>query len=114
LTVADLLNGLGFGSGIDDLSLSQLLSDFGGLDTGVGSLLGNVTLGDLLSDLGLSGTLLTALPGVLDLGDLSGLNLDGLLTDLDLGNLADISVTNFGGLITELADAIPQQILNSI
>jgi hypothetical protein len=115
LTVGGILTDLGFGSGVDNLTLSGLLGDLGGLDTGVGSLLGNVTLDQLLTDLGLSDSVLSTLPGVLgNLGDLTNLNLDGLLSDLGLGDLADISVNNFGGLITELADAIPQQILASI
>jgi hypothetical protein len=96
-----------------DLSLSTLLGDLG-LDTNVGSLLNTVDLGQLLTDLGLNNTLLTGLPGVLDLGDLSNLNLDGLLGDLGLGDLANITVDPFGGLITELVDTVPQQILAAL
>jgi hypothetical protein len=49
------------------------------------------------------------------LGDLSGLNFDGLLGDLGLCDLADVSVNPLGGLITMLVDdTVPQQILNAI
>jgi hypothetical protein len=113
LTIGTLLGELGFSSQTTDLTLGGLLSDLN-IDPNVGSLLDGVTLGGLLSDLGLSDQLLTGLPGILDLGDLSNLNLDGLLSDLGLGDIANISITNFGGLITELAEVIPQQILNSI
>jgi hypothetical protein len=93
-----------------DLSLANLLSDLGVGGLNVGSLLNSVTLGDLLGDLGLS-----SLPlNLSDLGDLSNLTLDGLLGDLGLGDIANISVDNFGGLVTELAEVIPQQILASI
>ena len=34
--------------------------------------------------------------------------------DLGLGNLGTISVDGFGGLITELVDVIPQQILAAL
>jgi hypothetical protein len=96
-----------------DLSLSTLLGDLG-IDPNVGSLLDTVNLGTLLSDLGLNDTLLTGLPGILDLGDLSNLNLDGLLGDLGLGDLANITVDPFGGLITELVDTVPSQILAAL
>jgi len=96
-----------------DISLSTLLGDLG-IDPNVGSLLDTVNLGTLLSDLGLSDTLLTGLPGILDLGDLSSLNLDGLLGDLGLGDLANITVDPFGGLITELVDTVPAQILAAL
>jgi hypothetical protein len=96
-----------------DISLSTLLGDLG-IDPNVGSLLDTVNLGTLLSDLGLSDTLLTGLPGILDLGDLSNLNLDGLLGDLGLGDLANITVDPFGGLITELVDTVPAQILAAL
>jgi hypothetical protein len=110
LTLGGLLQDLGVSSATGDLSLSQLLNDLGvgGLD--VTSLLNNVTLGDLLGDLGLSNLPLD----LSNLGDLSNLTLDGLLGDLGLGDIANISINNFGGLITELAEVIPQQILNSI
>ncbi len=49
------------------------------------------------------------------LGDLSNLTLAwDLLGDLGLGNLADVTVSPFGGLITELVDIVPQQILASL
>jgi hypothetical protein len=96
-----------------DLSLSTLLGDLG-IDPNVGSLLDTVNLGQLLTDLGLNNTLLTGLPGILDLGDLSNLNLDGLLGDLGLGDLANITVEPFGGLITELVDTVPAQILAAL
>jgi hypothetical protein len=48
------------------------------------------------------------------LGDLSNLTLSGLLGDLGLGDLATVSVDPFGGLITELVDTVPQQILAAI
>jgi hypothetical protein len=96
-----------------DISLSTLLGDLG-IDPNVGSLLDTVNLGTLLSDLGLNDTLLTGLPGILDLGDLSNLNLDGLLGDLGLGDLANITVDPFGGLITELVDTVPAQILAAL
>ena len=93
-----------------DLSLANLLPDLGVGGLNVGSLLNSVTLGDLLGDLGLSNLPLN----LSDLGDLSNLTLDGLLGDLGLGDIANISVDNFGGLVTELAEVIPQQILASI
>jgi hypothetical protein len=96
-----------------DLSLSTLLGDLN-IDPNVGTLLDTVNLDTLLGDLGISDTLLTGLPGTLDLGDLSNLNLDGLLTDLGLGDLANITVDPFGGLITELVDTVPAQILAAL
>jgi hypothetical protein len=112
-SIGTILGDLGLSSATGDLTLGGLLSDLN-IDPNVGSLLDGVTLGGLLDDLGLSDQLLTGLPGILDLGDLSNLNLDGLLGDLGLGDLANITITNFGGLVTELAEVIPQQILNSI
>ena len=110
LTVGGLLQDLGFAAGTGDLSLSQLLGDLGvgGLD--VGSLLNTVDLGTLLGDLGLSNLPLD----LSNLGDLTNLTLGGLLGDLGLGNIANITVDNFGGLITQLAEVIPQQILASL
>lgn len=93
-----------------DISLQTLLTDLGVGGLSVGSLLNTVTLGDLLGDLGLSNLPLD----LSNLGDLSNLTLDGLLGDLGLGDIANISVDNFGGLVTELAEVIPQQILNAI
>ena len=45
----------------------------------------------------------------IDLSSFTGLltpTLDDLLGDLGLGNLADVTVTPFGGLITELVDTV--------
>lgn len=113
LTIGGILGDLGFASSTGDLTLSDLLGDLN-IDPNVGSLLDTVNLGDLLNDLGLSNTLLTGLPSILDLGDLSNLTLSGLLGDLGLGDLATVSVDPFGGLITELADVVPQQILAAL
>ena len=119
LTVGGLLDSLGFPSSTGDLTLSGLLGGLGGagntiLDTDVGSLLNGLNLDGLLSDLGIANTLLTTLPGTLDLGDLSNLNLGDLLGDLGLGDLANITVEPFGGLITELVDTVPAQILAAL
>jgi hypothetical protein len=65
-------------------------------------------------DLGLSNLQLTDLPSILDLGDLSNLSLSDLLGDLGLGDLATVSVDPFGGLITELGDTVPAQILAAL
>jgi len=110
LTIGGILGHLGFSSSTTDLTLSGLLGDLGLGDTGVTSLLNNVDLGTLLGDLGLSN-----LP--LNLGDLTGLtnlSLSGLLSDLGLGNIADVSVQPIGGLVTELVDTVPQQILTAL
>jgi hypothetical protein len=40
--------------------------------------------------------------------------LGGLLGDLGLGDLANISVEPIGGYVTELVDVIPQQILAAL
>jgi hypothetical protein len=48
------------------------------------------------------------------LGDLSNLTLADLLGDLGLGDLADITVNPLGGLVTELVDTVPQQILAAL
>jgi hypothetical protein len=119
LTVGGLLESLGFPSSTGDLTLSGLLGGLGGagntiLDTNLGTLLDGVNLDSLLSDLGISDALLTTLPGTLDLGDLSSLTLTGLLGDLGLGDLANITVDPFGGLITELVDTVPAQILAAL
>jgi hypothetical protein len=85
LTLSDL--------NLDDLSLTTLLN--------------GVNLGDLLGDLGLSD-----LP--LDLGNVGSLDdptVSGLLGGRGLGDLATINIENFGGLVTELVDVIPHQIL---
>jgi hypothetical protein len=72
--------------------------------------LNGVTLGGLLGDLGLNN-----LPLDLgSLGDTSGLTLDSLLGDLGVGDLASITVDTFGGLITELVDTVPEQILGGL
>jgi hypothetical protein len=119
LTVGGLLEALGFPSSTGDLTLSGLLGGLGGagntiLDTNLGSLLNGLNLDGLLNDLGIADTLLTTLPGTLDLGDLSNLNLGDLLGDLGLGDLANITVEPFGGLITELVDTVPAQILAAL
>ena len=46
--------------------------------------------------------------------DLSNLTLSDLLGDLGVGDLASISVDPFGGLITELVDIVPSQILAAL
>lgn len=110
LTIGGILGDLGFSSSTTDLTLSGLLSDLGLGDTGVTSLLNTVNLGTLLGDLGLSN-----LP--LNLSDLTGLTdltLSGLLGDLGLGNIAEVSVQPIGGLVTELVDTVPQQILTAL
>ncbi len=117
VTVGTLLTDLGFPSSTGDLTLSQLLGDLVNtssldpLNLNITDALNNtLDLGQLLSALGLS-----SLPlNLSDLGDLSGLNLDGLLGDLGLGNLADVTVSPLGGLITELVDTVPQQILAAL
>jgi hypothetical protein len=119
LTVGGLLEALGFPSSTGDLTLSGLLGGLGGagntiLDTNLGSLLNGLNLDGVLNDLGIADTLLTTLPGTLDLGDLSNLNLGDLLGDLGLGDLANITVDPFGGLITELVDTVPAQILAAL
>ncbi|MGB6208385.1 hypothetical protein [Mycobacterium sp.] len=92
------------------LSLSGLLGDLNIENLNVGSLLNGVTLGDLLKDLGVA-----SLPvDLTNLGDLSGLTLGGLLGDLGLGDLATVSVDPIGGLVTELVDTVPQQILTAL
>ncbi|HEU0192468.1 MAG TPA: hypothetical protein VFR17_14565, partial [Mycobacterium sp.] len=61
-------------------------------------------LGDLLKGIDLN--------SLLDnLGNLNNLTLDGLLNTLGVGDLANISVGDFGGFYTELFDTIPQQLL---
>jgi hypothetical protein len=92
-----------------DLSLSTLLGDLG-IDPNVGTLLDTVTLGGLLTDLGISGDLLN----LGDLGNLTNLDLSGLLGDLGLGDLATVTIDPFGGLITELVDTVPGQILAAL
>jgi hypothetical protein len=113
LTIGTLLGDLGFSSQTTDLTLGGLLGDLS-IDPNLGTLLNTVDLGTLLNDLGISDTLLTNLPSILDLGDLSNLNLGDLLGDLGLGDLANITVDPFGGLITELVDTVPAQILAAL
>jgi hypothetical protein len=97
---------------LDNVSLGTLL---GGNTTNITGLLNDaLNLGDLLNYLGLSSVQLTDLPSILDLGDLSNLTLGDLLGDLGLGDLANISVDPLGGLITELVDTVPQQILAAL
>lgn len=112
LTIGGILTALGFADSTGDLSLSELLSGLGlgGID--ITGLLNGLDLGGLISGLGLDD-----LP--LNLGDLIpplDLNLTDLLDSLGLGNLdlADISVGSFGGMITQLVDVIPQQILDML
>jgi hypothetical protein len=112
LTVGGLLHDLGFSSATGDLTLGTLLSDlgnpFGALN--ITDLLNGLNLGQLLGDLGLSN-----LPVDLsNLGDLSGLTVSDLLGDLGLGDLATVSVQPIGGLVTELVDTVPQQILTAL
>jgi hypothetical protein len=99
-----------------------LLEDGGSDITTLGGDTTNITgwlndalnLGDLLTYLGLSSVQMTDLPSILDLGDRSKLTLGDLLGDLGLGDLANISVDPLGGLITELVDTVPQQILAAL
>jgi hypothetical protein len=112
VTIGDLLSALGFASSTGDLTLGSLLSDLGnpfGL-LNITDLLNGLNLGQLLGDFGLSN-----LPvDLTNLGDLSGLTLGGLLGDLGLGDLATVSVAPIGGLVTELVDTVPQQILTAL
>lgn len=113
LTIGGILEGLGFAPSTGDLTLSGLLGGLGlgGLD--ITGLLNGLNLGDLVSGLGLDDLPLNL--GNL-VGDLSDLNLNDLLNDLGLGNLdlANITVSSFGGMITQLVDVIPQQILDML
>lgn len=114
LSIGGILQDLGFSASTGDLTLNGLLGGLGGglLDLNVGSLLDGLNLGGLLGDLGLSNLPLD-LSGLI--GDLGNLNLGDLLADL-LPNmdLANVSIGSFGGMITELVDTIPQQILNAL
>lgn len=123
MTIGDILNdllGAAHLPALNDLTLGGLLGDLGGGSLNVGSLLNNLNLGDLLTNLGLDklpvdlGDLLKGidLNSLLDnLGNLNNLTLDGLLNTLGVGDLANISVGDFGGFYTELFDTIPQQLL---
>jgi hypothetical protein len=137
-TVSGLLTTLGLGS-LSDESLITALTNAGllsGLDstvlTALESALGTTTVGALLDDGGVNFTevLNTAVPNLstlltdlnlsnlpIDLSSLTGLltpTLDELLGDLGLGDVADVSVSPLGGLITELVDTVPQQILAAL
>jgi hypothetical protein len=107
-----LLQDLGFSSSTGNLTLGGLLTDLGNpiLGLNITDLLNGLNVGTLLNDLGLS-----SLPiNLTNLGDLSGLTLGGLLGDLGLGDLASVSVAPIGGLVTELVDTVPQQILTAL
>lgn len=93
-----------------DLTLNGLLTDLNLDNLSVGSLLNTVSLGTLLGDLGLSNLPLN----LTNLGDISGLTLGGLLGDLGLGDLANVTLSPFGGMVTELVDVMPQQILAAL
>jgi hypothetical protein len=92
---------------LNTIDLGTLL----GLDTNItGTLNSALNLGDLVNELGLS-----TLPlNLSDLGDLSNLTLGDLLGDLGLGDLANVTVDPLGGLVTELVDTVPQQILAAL
>ena len=120
LGLGDALNDAGLLTGILDttaikdalnlVSLGTLLGD--DTTTSITSALNGAVpnLSTLLTELDLSN-----LP--IDLSSLTGLltpTLDALLGDLGLGNLADVTVTPFGGLITELVDTVPAQILAAL
>src|SRR3984957_794250 len=120
LGLGDALNDAGLLTGILDttaikdalnlVSLGTLLGD--DTTTSITSALNGAVpnLSTLLTELDLSN-----LP--IDLSSLTGLltpTLDALLGDLGLGNLADVTVTPFGGLLTELVDTVPAQILTAI
>jgi hypothetical protein len=112
LTVGGLLQDLGFASSTGNLTLGGLLTDLGNpiLGLNITSLLNGLNLGELLNSLGLSN-----LPiDLTNLGDISQLTLGALLGDLGLGDLASVSVQPVGGLVTELADVVPQQILTAL
>ena len=114
LSIGTLLGELGFSPATTDLTLGGLLTDlgnpFGSLS--ITGLLDNLTLGGLVGDLGLGNVQLDLSSLV---GDLTNLNLGDLLGDLGLsGDLANITVDPFGGLITELVDTVPAQILAAL
>jgi hypothetical protein len=124
----DNLN-LGLGTALNDAGLLT-----GVLDTPVIlAALNTIDLGTLLGDAtttSITSTLNSAVPDLstlltdldlsnlpIDLSSLTGLltpTLDALLGDLGLGDLADVTVTPFGGLITELVDTVPAQILAAL
>lgn len=110
LNIGGILEGLGFPADTGALTLSELLGGLNLDDLSLTTLLNGVNLGDLLGDLGLSGLPLN----LGNLGDLGDLTVGGLLGDLGLGDLATVNIENFGGLVTELVDVIPQQILAAL
>jgi hypothetical protein len=116
--LGDLLNDAGLLTGVldtppilaalNDISLGTLLGE--DTTTSITSALNSLDVGMLLTDLNLSNV-------PIDLSSLTGLLtpiLDDLLGDLGLGDLADVSVNPLGGLITELVDTVPTQILNAL
>jgi hypothetical protein len=120
LGLGDALNDAGLLTGVldtpiilaalNDISVGTLLGD--DTTTSITSALNSAVpnLSTLLTDLDLSNV-------PIDLSSLTGLltpTLDDLLGDLGLGNLADVTVTPFGGLITELVDTVPAQILAAL
>ncbi|CAJ1498016.1 hypothetical protein MU0083_001821 [[Mycobacterium] kokjensenii] len=115
LTIGGILTGLGFADSTGDLTLGGLLGGLGGglLGLDVTGLLNGLDLSDVISALGLDDLLLN-LGDVL--GDLTDLNLGELLDDLGLGNfdLAAVSVGSFGGMVSQLFEVVPQQILDAL
>ncbi len=113
LSIGGILEGLGFPDSTAALTLNDLLGGLNLDSLSLSNLLSGMDLGDLLKDLGLSGLPLD-LSHLGDLGTLP-LNIGDLLTDLGLdGNLATITIEPFGGLVTELVDVVPQQILAAL
>ena len=112
LTIGGLLQDLGFSSSTGNLTLGGLLTDLGNpiLGLNITDLLNGLNLGQLLNDLGLSNLPLD----LANLGTVSNLTLGELLGDLGLGDLANVSVAPIGGLVTELVDVVPQQILAAL
>jgi hypothetical protein len=112
LTVGGLLQDLGFSSSTGNLTLGGLLGDLGNpiLGLNITDLLNGLNLGQLLNDLGLSNLPLD----LSNVGTVSNLTLGELLGDLGLGDLANVSVAPIGGLVTELVDVVPQQILAAL
>jgi len=137
-TTSGLLTVLGLGSLSDETLISALTNAglLSGLDSTVlaalDSALGTTTVGALLDggSANFTDLLNTAVPNLstlltdldlsnlpIDLTSLTGLTiptLDDLLGDLGLGNLADVTVSPLGGLITEVVDTMPQQILAAL
>jgi hypothetical protein len=107
LSAAGILTDLDLSAATGNLSLDSLLTAFGVGGSDLTGALNTVDLSDLLTGLGISGT-------GLDLTNLGDLSLTGLLSDLNIGDLASIHVQGFGGLLTELIDVIPQQIMASL